>query len=91
MFKGHEYNNLSSVLTALEAGYRLTPGCHGANPSLEDTHGTQMIQQGPESLLIVRTVNDLSGFIKIEKSHEQLNIEVMKTLYHGRSSHVTMK
>jgi hypothetical protein len=42
-------------------------------------------------MLIVKTVNELSGFNKIEQSHEQVNIKAMKTLQHGRRSHVHFK
>jgi hypothetical protein len=33
---------MNSVLTILEAIYRLTPGCHGGNPSPSDTYDTYL-------------------------------------------------
>ena len=50
-----------------------------------------MIQEELESLLIVKTANDISGFNKTEQSHEELNIKAMKTLHHGRRGHVRLK
>ena len=50
-----------------------------------------MIQQRLETLLIVKTVNNLSGCNTIGQSHEQLNIKAVKTLHHGSSSHVPLK
>jgi hypothetical protein len=38
MFKGYEYNSLTAVFTALQASCRLTPGCHGGGPSLQDSN-----------------------------------------------------
>jgi hypothetical protein len=50
-----------------------------------------MMQQGLESLLITKTVKDLSGFNKIEQSHEEPNMKAMKALHNGRRGHVPLK